>query len=120
MTKLLFDDIISEVIWDIKMANKSLLVAVSGLVEFRKRDKEIGDRIDKAAEEALQMIREEFRKEFKDFLHHMGTPSVEFLAYWESDEQCQKATKKALAMIIVEIETLLKVLREVADWNPTN
>ena len=61
-------------------------------------------------------IREEFREDFRRFVAYLVMPRAEFIAYWESDEQCQKAISKALNPTLVLLERIMLCTKAIVDY----
>ena len=98
------------------MAHETLVGLLKNLVEvFCQIDKFETDG-DPALSEAEKMIEEEFRKDFRSFVDYLEMPGVEFIAYWESDKQCQEAINKAFNPRFANLEKLVAVIKAVMDY----
>ena len=101
------------------MSSKSLSDLLSEKLMAASKIKQEGDnRFSAAKKEAVVMVREEFRKEFLSFVDYLEMPSSAFLAYWESDDQCQKAIRMVFSAGIEGMEKMASLIRDITNWNP--
>lgn len=89
------------------MVSKTVL-----FVEFKKLGDEM-DRIeqdDSAIEKAKKLVAREHQKAFEALTKYMEADLV-FLAYWEQDENCQKAVRQAIEPMINIMEIFVQKLK---------
>lgn len=83
-----------------------LLVNLSKLINNLKSSEE-RDRVDKAVEQ----LPEEFRSGFRDLADRLKT-DVDFLAFWETDETCQRLFRELTQPRIDKMEQIIANLKE--------
>lgn len=90
------------------MASKAVL-----LTELR----ELLDSMDSPEEQDLQNkaidnLPEKFRHAFRKLADHMEVDDMEFLAYWETDERCQKVFRELTQRRVNIVEKMAGIMRE--------
>src|SRR3989344_3595959 len=102
------------------MANRTLLGVVSEAVNKGDNIDDAEEKARAAMKEALKLVKPEFHTDFSEFIQHVHMPDAQFLAYWESDEDCQRAMKLAFGPLIATIEEMQAALRDVANWSSSD
>ena len=102
------------------MSNKTLLQVITEAVDKADSIERLEEEANAAATEALKLIKPEFRGDFVRFVDHLHVPDAKFLAYWESDQDCQKAMKMAFEPMIKMIEEMSGAAKSIANWGSSD
>ena len=90
------------------MASKAvLLVKLNDLLDSMDNQEE-QDRTEKI----IDNLPEKFRIDFRKSVDNLRNVSVEFLAYWETNESCQDAFREVIQSRIDKIEQMVEILKE--------
>lgn len=91
----------------IKMASKAAL-----FVKMR----EVIDSLDSLEEDlvnkAIDTLPEKFRDDFRKFADHGEIGDIESVAYWGSDESCQKVLRELMQRRINGLEKIISIMKE--------
>ncbi len=63
-------------------------------------------------EKIIDNLPEKFRDDFRKLVDNMKNVSVEFLAYWETNESCQNAFREVIQRRIGQLEQMVGILKE--------